>query len=205
MWEKDRVAGIRVLLRAIADGKADAPEQIVERWTWKLARATRKVQDRRASAELPDAKRLLGALTNSRGHRHEENVARLVNVALEQPTQVGVALLASAEGYTPTATQLIERARARLGTVNEVAGALADNLPAPKAGSGKTRRRRRRKKPAGEQPQSVATGANATAGTDGQETVPQTGSPPDGQAPIEALARPGVGEAGEPEPDVAVA
>ena len=59
MWEKDRVAGIRVLLRALADGKADAPEQIVERWTWKLARATRKVQDRRASAELPDAKRLL--------------------------------------------------------------------------------------------------------------------------------------------------
>src|SRR5712691_2976383 len=44
-WEKERLAGIRVLLRAIADGKLDAPEQILARWTWKLARATRKVQD----------------------------------------------------------------------------------------------------------------------------------------------------------------
>ena len=88
-WEKDRVQGVRVLLRALAEGKAEAPEEIVARWTWRLARATRKLQDRRASAELPDAKRLLGALANSRGHRHEENAARLVNVALEQPSQVG--------------------------------------------------------------------------------------------------------------------
>ena len=29
------------------------------------------------------AKRLLGALANSRGHRHEENAAKLVNAALE--------------------------------------------------------------------------------------------------------------------------
>ena len=145
-WEKDRVQGVRVLLRAIADGKADAPEEIVARWTWKLARATRKVQDRRASAALPDAKRLLGALANSRGHRHEENAARLVNVALEQPPQVGVALLASAEGYTPTAQRLIEGARERLGTIEEVAERARGQPPAPKATAGKSRRRRRRKK-----------------------------------------------------------
>jgi superfamily II DNA or RNA helicase len=145
-WEKDRIPGIRILLRALADGKTDAPDDIVARWTWKLAKASRKLQDRRASAELPDAKRLLGALANSRGHRHEENVARLVNVALVQPVEVAAALLASAEGYTPTAQQLIERARARIGTVAEVAGALAEMLPAPKAPAAKSRRRRRRKK-----------------------------------------------------------
>ena len=89
---------------------------------------------------------LLGALANSRGHRHEENAARLVNVALEQPPQVAAALLASAEGYTPTAQQLIERARERIGSVAEVADALAENLPQPKAPSGKSRRRRRRRK-----------------------------------------------------------
>ena len=144
-WEKDRVQGIRILLRAIADGKVDAPPDIVERWTWRLARATRKIQDRRASSDLPEAKRLLGALTNSRGHRHEENAARLVNVALEQPLHVAVALLASAEGYTPTAQQLTDRARERLGSIEEVAAALADNLPAPKP-HGKSRRRRRKKK-----------------------------------------------------------
>ena len=113
-WEKDRIQGVRTLLRALGEGKADAPDQILGRWTWKLARATRKAQDRRASAEFPEAKRLLGALANSRGHRHEENAARLVNVALEQPLQVGVALLASAEGYTPRANQLIDAAREQI-------------------------------------------------------------------------------------------
>jgi superfamily II DNA or RNA helicase len=145
-WEKDRVQGVRTLLRAIGESKADAPEQILGRWTWRLARATRKAQDRRASAEFPEAKRLLGALANSRGHRHEENAARLVNASLEQPLQVAVALLASAEGYTPRATQLIEAARERIASIGEVANALADNLPAPKAHPGRSRRRRRRKR-----------------------------------------------------------
>jgi len=145
-WDKDRVQGARVLLRAIGEGKADAPEQILARWTWKLARSTRKAQDRRVSAEFPEAKRLLGALANSRGHRHEENAAKLVNAALELPIGVGVALLASADGYTPRATKLIEGAREKIGTLPEVAYALAENLPPPKAHSGRRRRRRRKKK-----------------------------------------------------------
>src|SRR5215212_2546212 len=145
-WEKDRMSGIRVLLRALAEGKADAPEQILARWTWRLARASRKVQDRRASAEFPEAKRLLGALANSRGHQHDENAAKLVNTALEMPLPVGAALLSAAEGYTPRATQLIEAARERLGSVAEVADALAENLPPPKLTSGRSRRRKRRKR-----------------------------------------------------------
>src|SRR5437764_12418012 len=110
-WEKDRLQGVRILLRALAEGRADAPEQILARWTWRLARATRKVQDRRASAEFPEAKRLLGALANSRGHRHEENAAKLVHAAMEQPLPVAAALFASAEGYTPRATNLLAAAR----------------------------------------------------------------------------------------------
>jgi hypothetical protein len=148
-WEKDRLAGVRVLLRAIADGKPDAPDQILARWTWRLARATRKVQDRRASAEYPEAKRLLGALANSRGHRHEENARKLVETARELPIAVAAALLASAEGYTPRANQLIDAAREQLGTIHEVAFALSENLPAPKQTSSRSRRRRRRKKKAG--------------------------------------------------------
>jgi ribonuclease E len=145
-WEKERLQGIRVLLRAISEGKPDAPEQILARWTWRLARATRKVQDRRASSEYPEAKRLLGALANSRGHRHEENAAKLVKLAKEQPLQVGSALLASAEGYTPRATKLLEEAREELGAIQEVALALSENLPAPKQQTSRNRRRRRRKK-----------------------------------------------------------
>jgi hypothetical protein len=163
-WEKDRLQGIRVLLRAIADGHADAPEQILARWTWKLARASRKAQDRRASAEYPEAKRLLGALANSRGHRHEENAARLVNAALEQPLQVGAALLASAEGYTPRANQLLDAAREKLGPIEAIAAALAENLPLPKIQPSRKRRRKRKRKGSaaqdGQKPEALAEAAS---------------------------------------------
>jgi ribonuclease E len=182
-WEKDRVQGVRTLLRAIGEGKADAPEQILGRWTWRLARATRKAQDRRASAEFPEAKRLLGALANSRGHRHEENAARLVNAALDQPPQVGVALLASAEGYTPRATQLIEAARERIAAIEEVANALADNLPAPKAHPGRSRRRRRRKR-AKQQAQAQAQAAEQKQQNGTVEALPTP--PPESDTPPEA-------------------
>jgi superfamily II DNA or RNA helicase len=174
-WEKERLAGIRTLLRAIGEDKPDAPEQILARWTWRLARATRKVQDRRASAEYPEAKRLLGALANSRGHRHEENAAKLVQAALELPLPVGAALLASAEGYTPRATKLIDEARERLGTIQEVALALAENLPAPKQGGGRSRRRRRRRRKGGGSPAQTAAKTPAQEPEQSQEQ-PQAGT-----------------------------
>jgi ribonuclease E len=166
-WEKDRAAGVRILLRAIADSKPDAPDQILARWTWRLSHAVRKQLDRKASQEYPDAKRLLGALANSRGHRHEENAAKLVNAALEMPKEVGAALLASAEGYTPRANQLLEAARERLGSIQEVAGWIAESLPQPKTGPSRARRRRRRKKKG-------AAGAEATVAATGQSAEQQT-------------------------------
>jgi hypothetical protein len=170
-WEKDRAAGVRIMLRAIAESKPDAPDQILARWTWRLARAVRKQLDRKASQEFPDAKRLLGALANSRGHRHEENAAKLVNSALEMPKEAAAALLASAEGYTPRATQLLDAARERIGTIQEVAGWIADNLPQPKTGPTRARRRRRRKKRGPEaQTAGTANGA-ATETPDGSETA----------------------------------
>ena len=181
-WEKDRVHGVRILLRSIGEGKVEAPTEILARWTWRLARATRKLQDRRASGELPDAKRLLGALTNSRGHRHEENAARVVNVALEQPVHVGAALLASAEAYTPTAQRLVDGARERLGSIEEIANALADNLPAAKQPSGKSRRRRRRKKRGGESGRSNGAAAADAAST--SEASPNGAEPSAEGAPV---------------------
>src|SRR3954465_11650537 len=167
-WEKDRAAGVRIMLRAIGEGKPDAPDQILARWTWRLSRAVRKQLDRKASQEYPDAKRLLGALANSRGHRHEENAAKLVNAALEMPHEVGAALLASAEGYTPRANQLLEAARERLGSINEVAGWIAEGLPQPKTGPSRTRRRRRRKKkPETGAVEATETTTATTAGEDG--------------------------------------
>ncbi|TML24128.1 MAG: hypothetical protein E6G28_01570 [Actinobacteria bacterium] len=176
-WEKDRAAGVRVLLRAIGEGKAVAPDQILARWTWRLARATRKIQDRRVSTEFPEAKRLLGAAANSRGHRHEENVNRLIQVAKAMPLAVGAALLASADGYTPRANAALDHAREELGSIGEIANALADNLPAPKLTARKSRRRRRKRKP---QPQ-------VDTASDGTQVVPAQ-SRQDGQG--EAVAAP---------------
>ncbi len=145
-WEKDRVAGVRILLRAIGEGKATAPDQILQRWTWKLTRSVRKTLDRKASQEFPEGKRLLGAVANSRGNRHEENIAQLAKIARALPLTVGAALLASAEGYTPRANALLDTAREDLGPIEEIAGALADDLPAPKAPARKTRRRRKKRR-----------------------------------------------------------
>jgi ribonuclease E len=188
-WEKDRVQGVRTLLRAVAEGKADAPEQILARWTWRLARATRKVQDRRASGEFPDAKRLLGALANSRGHRHEENAAKLVAAALGQERPVAAALLASADGYTPRATHLLDAAREQLGSIGEVAEALAENLPAPKPPSSRSRRRRRRKRKG----QAQAPEAAATESQNGAAPVTESSGE---AAAAEAVATPPDGETG---------
>jgi hypothetical protein len=182
-WEKDRAAGVRVLLRAIGEGKANAPDQILQRWTWRLAKVTRKLQDRRASAEFPEAKRLLGAVANSRGHRHEENVGRLVQVAKAMPIEVGAALLASADGYTPRANSALDRAREELGNTGEIANALADNLPAPKAPTRKSRRRRRRKKGTAaaseqqQQPQNGESPAEAPAAESTNGAAPGQGTP----------------------------
>jgi superfamily II DNA or RNA helicase len=179
-WEKDRSAGVRVLLRAIGDGKAAAPDQILARWTWRLARATRKVQDRRVSTEFPEAKRLLGAVANSRGYRHEENVNRLVHVATSMPLGVGAALLASADGYTPRANAALDKAREEIGTTGEIANALADNLPAPKLTARKSRRRRRKRK-GDPQAQVAAVGA----ATDGNAPEPDAAGTQADDAPAD--------------------
>jgi hypothetical protein len=76
---------------------------------------------------------------------------------------VGAALLASAEGYTPRATKLIDEARERLGTIQEVALALAENLPAPKQSGGRNRRRRRRRRKGGGKPAEAGAKPEKTA------------------------------------------
>ncbi len=198
-WEKDRAAGVRILLRAIGEGKANAPDQILQRWTWKLAKATRKIQDRRASAEFPEAKRLLGAVANSRGHRHEENVARLVQVAQALPLEVGAALLASADGYTPRASSLLDHAREELGeSTAAIANALADNLPAPKAPARKQRRRRKRKKPGEGQGQQPSQQNGHEPSANGATAAP---APPRSRRRAPSSRRaPGAGGAGVPAP-----
>ena len=89
---------------------------------------------------------------------------KLTQVAKALPLDVGAALLASSEGYTPRANNALDRAREELGETMAIANALADNLPAPKAPSRKSRRRKRKKKPGEGQAQPAAEGAAASNG-----------------------------------------
>jgi hypothetical protein len=73
-------------------------------------------------------------------------VGQLVKIAAALPRPVGAALLASAEGYTPRANGTLDRAREELGPIQEIAAALAESLPAPKAPARKSRRRRRKRR-----------------------------------------------------------
>ena len=146
----------------------------------------RKTLDRKASQEFPEAKRLLGAVANSRGHRHEENVGQLVKIAAALPLPVGAALLASAEGYTPRANGTLDKCREEIGPIQEIATALAESLPAPKAPTRKSRRRRRKKRGQGDAPAAVpATGPDEqtppTAA--GDRDAPTADDTPDAPAP----------------------
>lgn len=201
-WEKDRAAGVRILLRAVGEGKAAAPEQILQRWTWRLTRSVRKTLDRKASQEFPEGKRLLGAVANSRGHRHEENVAQLVRIAAALPLTVGAALLASAEGYTPRASQLLDRAREELGSIEEIANALADDLPAPKAPARKSRRRRKKRRGTAEAAPTGAGPSDAQAAPDGEQAVVATA---DQGAPGDADAAAAVTDDASSEPEIEAA
>jgi len=128
-------------------------------------------------------------VANSRGHRHEDNVAQLVRIAAALPAPVGAALLASAEGYTPRANGTLDRAREELGPIAEIAAALAESLPAPKAPARKSRRRRRKKKPS--EAQAATTDATAETASDASsapaDAAPAAGEPeaaPGDAAPV---------------------
>ena len=111
-WEKERLAGIRILLRAIAEEKPDAPEQILARWTWKLAAHDAQGAGPPCVVGVPGgeaaprrARELARATATRRTPRSSSRPRSSCRCA------VGAALLASAEGYTPRATKLLDEAR----------------------------------------------------------------------------------------------
>jgi hypothetical protein len=104
-------------------------------------------------------------------------------VAKALPLQVGAALLASAEGYTPRANGYLDHAREELGSIVEIANGLADNLPAPKAPARKSRRRRKKRRsgaPAeASGPEASAAGVGPSAERSSTtETAAKPASPP---------------------------
>ncbi|MEP6892740.1 MAG: hypothetical protein ABI927_03075, partial [Gaiellaceae bacterium] len=87
------------------------------------------------------------------------------------------ALLASAEGYTPRANAILDAAREEIGAITDIANALAESLPTPKAPARKSRRRRKRRR--GPAAENANGGATVEAPASEPQTEPPAGVPAD--------------------------
>ena len=143
-WAADRAQGARVLLLALGEGGfAGSLSQRVS-WTWRLAKASREVQFRVATAGSTQARDLLRAMAAARGEDHHLKAKLLVLAASQTDLPHGAAMLAVAVVHDSTAGRLIDNARMAIGEDPEsLALALASNIPAQtERARPKTRRRR---------------------------------------------------------------
>ena len=143
-WAADRAQGARVLLLALGEGGfAGSLSQRVA-WMWRLAKASREVQFRVATAGSTQARDLLRAMAAARGEDHHLKAKLLVLAASQADLPHGAAMLAVAVVHDSTAGRLIDNARVAMGEDPEsLALALASNIPAQtERARPKTRRRR---------------------------------------------------------------
>jgi ribonuclease E len=150
-WAADRPQGARVLLLALGEGGfAGSLSQRVA-WTWRLAKASREVQFRVATAASTQARDLLRAMASARGEDHHLKAKLLVMSANQADLPHGAAMLAVAVVHDSTAGRVIDNARVALGEDPEsLALALASNIPAQtERARPKTRRRRVKPRAAG--------------------------------------------------------
>ncbi|MDQ1421997.1 MAG: ribonuclease, partial [Acidimicrobiaceae bacterium] len=143
-WAADRAQGARVLLLALGEGGfAGSLSQRVS-WMWRLAKASREVQFRVATAGSTQARDLLRAMAAARGEDHHLKAKLLVLAASQTDLPHGAAMLAVAVVHDSNAGRLIDNARMALGEDPEsLALALASNNPAQtERARPKTRRRR---------------------------------------------------------------
>ena len=180
-WEKDRAAGVRVLLRAIGEGKPAAPEQILARWTWRLARAAgcgTGGLDRVPRGEAPPRRRRGLAWPPARGEREPPRPGG------ELDASRGRLRAARFRGRLHAACDAaLDRAREELGTIEDITDALADNLPAPKL----TARKSRRGSGSGRSRPSRAASSRAAGGSE-VRSLPRTGLTPSEPAAAEDAA-----------------
>jgi ribonuclease E len=185
-WAADRAQGARVLLLALGEGGfAGSLSQRVA-WTWRLAKASREVQFRVATAASTQARDLLRAMASARGDDHHVKARLLVMAAKQADLPHGAAMLAVAVVHDSTAGRLIDNARVELGEDPEsLALALASNIPAQtERARPKTRRRRVKARATGGTP-AVAAVREAPAAAEPAEAVesPEAVEAVEGEAP----------------------
>ena len=180
-WLNDRTQGARVLLLALAEGGLSGSSSQRRSWAWRLGRASREAQYRAATAEDPTLRETLRGLGGPRegGAARLEAARTIVRRAKELPLDAGAALLAVAVSQDPVASRQLDKGRDELpGEAEELAAALARNLPAPKIKEKQPARRKRRSAKARAEAAGAANGAVAAEAPEGgEEAVEAVGEP----------------------------
>jgi ribonuclease E len=196
-WAADRAQGARVLLLALGEGGfAGSLSQRVA-WTWRLAKASREVQFRVATAGSTQSRDLLRAMAGARGEDHHLKAKLLVLAAGQAPLPQGAAMLAVAVVHDSTAGRLIDNARVTMGEDPEsLALALASNIPAQtERARPKTRRRRVKTHASGTAPTAASKAAQVKALPEAEAAPADADEPAaeDGAAEATPLAKAGEG------------
>jgi ribonuclease E len=195
-WAADRAQGARVLLLALGEGGfAGSLSQRVA-WMWRLAKASREVQFRVATAASTQARDLLRAMASARGEDHQLKAKLLVMASNQADLPHGAAMLAVAVVHDQNAGRIIDNARVALGEDPEsLALALASNIPGQtERARPKTRRRRVNKARTNGAPAVAAVkAAPAPADAAVEEAAPADESTGEGVAAATPLPKPGDG------------
>ena len=129
--------------------------------------------------------------------RRGRELTRLPARGERQPTRAGRARdAASRRRRAPrlrrrlhaTRQLALDHAREELGTISEIANALADNLPLPKLTARKSRRRRRKRKPAAQSETTAAPETEETTGDGRTSRRSSTAEPPASPTDVEDAA-----------------
>jgi hypothetical protein len=185
-----------VLLLALGEGGfAGSLSQRVA-WTWRLAKASREVQFRVATAGSTQARDLLRAMAGARGEDHHLKAKLLVLAAGQATLPQGAAMLAVAVVHDSIAGRLIDNARVAMGEDPEsLALALASNIPAQTERARPKTRRRRVKSHAAGTPPVAAVKASAKTALEAEAEPAEAAEPAadEGQAEATPLAKAGDG------------
>jgi ribonuclease E len=132
-WRQDRQQGSRTLLLALGDGFVDTSDHYIAAWSWRLAAASHDAQHRRAANGVENGRELVRSLAGKSGDDARRQALAVVQIAQEQPLDIGAAILSCVRATDNGAERIIEEGRIALSAdPRALAAALGANVPLPR-------------------------------------------------------------------------
>ena len=132
-WRQDRQQGARTLLLAVGDGFVDTSDHYIAAWSWRLAAASHDAQHRRVANAVENGRELVRSLAGKSGEDARRQALAVVQVAREQPLDVGAAILSCVRTGDNGAERIVEDGRIALSAdPRALAAALGSNVPLPR-------------------------------------------------------------------------